>query len=165
MEQEGGGSNGGSCHYSVLGIGRDASSSNIRSAYRKLALKWHPDRWVKNPSGAREAHEKFQKIQEAYSVLSDERKRSLYDAGLLDLFDEDEDMGDFMHELMTMMNDNKANGAVQQDSLEDLQRSFMETFGDDLAYYFKSENLTDKKRMHENSSNANAAKGGAGTRC
>ncbi|KZV19477.1 dnaJsubfamily B member 3-like [Dorcoceras hygrometricum] len=54
-------------YYSLLGIRKDASSSDIRTAYRKLALKWHPDRWATNPSAAAEAKLRFQKIQEAYS--------------------------------------------------------------------------------------------------
>ncbi|KAH7676478.1 DnaJ domain-containing protein [Dioscorea alata] len=74
---------GGSCYYSCLGIRPSASSSEIRAAYRKLALKWHPDR---NPNAAGEAKGRFQRIQEAYSVLSDEDKRALYDAGAFDPF-------------------------------------------------------------------------------
>ncbi|XP_057492964.1 uncharacterized protein LOC130778476 isoform X2 [Actinidia eriantha] len=89
MDREGGSV--GSCYYAVIGICKDASSSDIRTAYRKLALKWHPDRWAKNSAVAGEANRRFQKIQEAYSVLSDEGKRSMYDAGVLDLFDEDEE--------------------------------------------------------------------------
>ncbi|KAL7205356.1 hypothetical protein ACSBR2_018326 [Camellia fascicularis] len=86
-----GGGSDGSCYYSILGIRKDASFSDIRTAYRKLALKWHPDRWAKNPGVAGEANRRFQNIQEAYTVLSDESKRSMYDAGVLDLFDNDGD--------------------------------------------------------------------------
>ncbi|KAL7235313.1 hypothetical protein ACSBR1_018753 [Camellia fascicularis] len=89
MDREGGSD--GSCYYSILGIRKDASFSDIRTAYRKLALKWHPDRWAKNPGVAGEANRRFQNIQEAYTVLSDESKRSMYDAGVLDLFDNDDD--------------------------------------------------------------------------
>ncbi|XP_051145640.1 uncharacterized protein LOC127261359 isoform X3 [Andrographis paniculata] len=106
MDREGCSNAASYCYYSVLGVRKDASSSDIRSAYRKLALKWHPDRWAKNPSAAGEAKRRFQKIQEAYSVLSDKGKRSMYDAGFLDLFEEDEGMGDFLHDLMNMMEQN-----------------------------------------------------------
>jgi molecular chaperone DnaJ len=62
-------------YYELLGIDRKAATDEIRSAYRKLALKYHPDR---NPDN-KEAEAKFKAISEAYDVLSDERKRQLYD--------------------------------------------------------------------------------------
>ncbi|XP_059598737.1 uncharacterized protein LOC100247806 isoform X1 [Vitis vinifera] len=102
MDPEGGSA--GSCYYSVLGIRRDASSSDIRTAYRKLALKWHPDRWAKNQALAGEAKRRFQQIQEAYSVLSDASKKSMYDAGFYDPMEEDQDFCDFMQEMLSMMN-------------------------------------------------------------
>jgi curved DNA-binding protein CbpA len=61
--------------YDVLGVPRTASSHDIKEAYRTLALEYHPDR---NPSP--EAEERFKDISEAYSVLSDPQKRTLYDA-------------------------------------------------------------------------------------
>lgn len=62
-------------YYEVLGIERDASVADIKKAYRKLALQYHPD---KNPGNA-EAEEKFKEAAEAYAVLSDSEKRSRYD--------------------------------------------------------------------------------------
>lgn len=62
-------------YYEVLGVQKSASADEIKSAYRKLALKYHPDR---NP-GDKEAEEKFKEAAEAYSVLSDPDKRSRYD--------------------------------------------------------------------------------------
>jgi len=63
-------------YYEILGVTRDASADQIKSAYRKSALKWHPDR---NPQNKAEAEENFRLASEAYSVLSDPQKRSAYD--------------------------------------------------------------------------------------
>ena len=62
-------------YYEVLGVSRNAADQEIKSAYRKLALQYHPDR---NP-GNQEAEEKFKEAAEAYSVLSDAQKRASYD--------------------------------------------------------------------------------------
>lgn len=62
-------------YYKTLGVDKKASSDDIKKAYRKLALKYHPD---KNP-GDKEAEEKFKSVSEAYAVLSDTKKREEYD--------------------------------------------------------------------------------------
>src|SRR3569833_2908964 len=62
-------------YYEVLGVQRGCDDSVLKSAYRKLALQYHPDR---NP-GSTQAEEKFKEAAEAYSVLSDAQKRAAYD--------------------------------------------------------------------------------------
>lgn len=62
-------------YYQVLGVAHDATPEEIKKAYRRLAIKYHPD----HNQGSREAEEKFKDISEAYGVLSDPEKRRLYD--------------------------------------------------------------------------------------
>ena len=62
-------------YYQELGVDRKADASEIKKAYRKLALKYHPDQ----TKGDKDAEEKFKRISEAYAVLSDKEKRSHYD--------------------------------------------------------------------------------------
>jgi molecular chaperone DnaJ len=63
-------------YYTILGIAQNASAEEIKKAYRKKAMEFHPDR----NKGSKEAEEKFKKVSRAYEVLSDEQKRKLYDA-------------------------------------------------------------------------------------
>ena len=62
-------------YYEILGVEKDASEADIKSAFRKLAKKYHPDLNKDDPQAA----EKFKEAQEAYEVLSDEQKRAQYD--------------------------------------------------------------------------------------
>ena len=62
-------------YYELLGINKNATEDEIKKSYRKLAVKYHPD---KNP-GNKTAEDKFKEISEAYEVLSDSEKRSKYD--------------------------------------------------------------------------------------
>lgn len=63
-------------YYDILQIKKDATEAEIKKAYRKMALKWHPD---KNPDHKEEAEKRFKEISEAYEVLSDKKKREIYD--------------------------------------------------------------------------------------
>ena len=67
-------------YYEVLGVPKGASADEIKSAYRKAALKWHPDRWVEGSDTEKKTAEaKFKEASEAYSVLSDPDKKAKYD--------------------------------------------------------------------------------------
>ncbi len=61
-------------YYKILGLSRSATDDDVKKAYRKMALRFHPD---KNKSAG--AEEKFKEIAEAYEVLSDKKKREIYD--------------------------------------------------------------------------------------
>mmetsp|Transcript_115512 Transcript_115512/g.322939 ORF Transcript_115512/g.322939 Transcript_115512/m.322939 type:complete len:170 (+) Transcript_115512:74-583(+) len=63
-------------YYAILGVSRGASADEIRKAYRKAALRWHPD---KHQDRKEEAEAKFKDIAEAYDVLSDPQKKQIYD--------------------------------------------------------------------------------------
>lgn len=66
--------------YSILGVNKNATDDEIKKAYRKLALKYHPDKWGdKSETEQKKAEETFKEISEAYSVLSDKNKRQSYD--------------------------------------------------------------------------------------
>jgi len=93
-------------YYEVLGVDRNASESELKKSYRQMALKYHPD---KNP-GNKEAEENFKKAAEAYGVLSDSEKRSIYDQ--------------FGHEGL------KGKGAGGFGGFEDIFSTFGDIFGD-----------------------------------
>lgn len=77
-------------YYEILGVKKGASKSDIKSAYRKAALKWHPD---KNQDKKEEAEQKFKEINEAYQVLSDDKKKQAYDQFGHQAFDPSQGMG------------------------------------------------------------------------
>jgi molecular chaperone DnaJ len=99
--------------YELLGVAKGASTDDIRSAFRKLALKYHPDR---NP-GDKEAERKFKEISEAYDVLSDEQKRRLYDQ--------------YGHEGLK----GQARRDYQNASVQDIFEAFGDIFGGDASIF------------------------------
>ena len=62
-------------YYEILGVGKSASDNDLKKAFRKKAMEFHPDRNKANP----QAEEKFKEVNEAYAVLSDSKKRQQYD--------------------------------------------------------------------------------------
>ncbi|KAA8492647.1 DnaJ-like subfamily C member 21 [Porphyridium purpureum] len=79
------------CYYEELELERDATDAEIKSAYRRLAMRWHPDKHVTGDADAQHAaHVKFQQVQHAYSVLSDAHERAWYDAHRDDILRGDE---------------------------------------------------------------------------
>lgn len=123
-------------YYEVLGIGRNAPDDDIKAAYRKLALKYHPDR---NPDN-KEAEDKFKEAAEAYEVLRDAKKRNIYDqfghqglegsgfsgfGGFEDIFSS---FGDIFEDFFGFGGGRKSRSRVQRgaDLRYDLKLSFME---------------------------------------
>lgn len=117
--------------YSVLGLEKECTPTELRNAYKKLAMRWHPDRCSAsgNSKSVEEAKKKFQDIQEAYSVLSDETKRLLYDVGVYDKDDDENNngMSDFLNEMADMMSESKPNESGEE-SFEQLQDLFNDMF-------------------------------------
>ncbi|GAB4841945.1 hypothetical protein Ancab_011902 [Ancistrocladus abbreviatus] len=117
--------------YAVLGLDKECTPTELRNAYKRLAMRWHPDRCSTsgNANSVEDAKKKFQAIQQAYSVLSDERRRFLYDAGVYDSDDDENNngMGEFLNEMADMMSQTKSS-ETGEESLEQLQELFDELF-------------------------------------
>lgn len=96
-------------YYAVLGVSKTATQEEIKKAYRKLALKFHPD---KNP-GNKDAEKQFKQVSEAYEVLSDEKKKQIYDQYGAD----------------ALKGGGPAGGAHGFSSMEEALRTFMGAFG------------------------------------
>ncbi|XP_051204850.1 uncharacterized protein [Lolium perenne] len=127
-----GGKNGAGNLYAALGVASDCSDAELRAAYRKLAMKWHPDKCAAtatgSSSGVEAAKARFQKIQGAYAVLSDPNKRILYDVGAYDSDGDDDGAGEILGDILEAMNKTAPQESGEGESLEDLQRQFEELF-------------------------------------
>ena len=69
-------------YYAILGVDKNASESTIKKEYYKLAQKWHPDKNTQNEAQREMAEKKFKEINEAYEVLSDPKKKQMFDNGI-----------------------------------------------------------------------------------
>jgi molecular chaperone DnaJ len=105
-------------YYEVLGVNRNASKDEIKKAYRKLAIKFHPDR---NP-GDSASEEKFKEATEAYEVLGDDNRRNIYDQ--------------FGHEGLNAQAGGGFHGFRNMSDFEDLFGGFSDIFGSDLFESF-----------------------------
>ncbi len=99
-------------YYEVLGLPREATQEELKKAYRKLALKYHPDKNADNP----DAEKKFKEVSESYEVLSDEKKRQMYDQYGSDALKGAGGMG-------------RNSSAAGFSSMEEALRTFMGAFG------------------------------------
>ncbi|ESW07401.1 hypothetical protein PHAVU_010G126700 [Phaseolus vulgaris] len=120
--------------YTILGLKKECTELELKNAYKKLAKKWHPDRCSAsgNSELVEQAKKKFQEIGEAYSVLSDANKRLMYDVGVYDSDDDENGMGDFLDEMLTMMSQTKSNENGEE-SFEELQQLFEDMFQADIG--------------------------------
>ncbi|KPI38355.1 putative J domain-containing protein [Cyphellophora attinorum] len=130
--------------YEVLGLEKTATADNVKSAYRKAALKHHPDKAAESDKAA--AHLKFQEIALAYAILSDERRRKRYDttgntSESLDLEDDDFNWTDFFREQSAAMVDGAMIDKIKKDyqgseeERDDILQAYEEAEGDMDAIY------------------------------
>jgi len=69
-------------YYQILGLTKEASENDIKKAYKKLAIKWHPDKNNQSEESKKLAEKTFRDINDAYTVLSDPKKKQMYDSGV-----------------------------------------------------------------------------------
>jgi DnaJ family protein B protein 6 len=153
-------------YYEILSLSKTASPDEIKKAYRKLAIKWHPD---KNPGNEKEAEEKFKQIAEAYTVLSDSKQKATYDKyGTLDPQEQAGSYGrpaDFGFDF-DMRGFGKRGGFFADFnggfSFERAEELFRDVFGDDSDLHRgPSNHKSSNKQSHKQSNNSNN-RGGMG---
>ena len=82
------------CHYDALEVERDAGEDEIKKAFKKLSLRWHPDKAQQRGEDVEAATVKFKELQAAYECLGDAREREWYDAHREDILRGDDDVQD-----------------------------------------------------------------------
>lgn len=123
-------------YYNILKVSRNASEEDLKRSYKRLAMKWHPD---KNNQNKKEAEAKFKQISEAYDVLSDVQKRQIYD-----LYGEDAlKSGQFASPTST--GSGSGNGRGFRFNTRDAEDIFAEFFGGSDGYSSSSGVGIDKK--------------------
>jgi len=146
-------------YYDLLGVSKSVSDAELKKAYRKLALKWHPD---KNPDNKEEAEHRFKEISEAYDVLSDKDKRSVYDSygkeGLKGGMGQSRggagpgfQSSHFFHGF----DDHGGHGGFRFRSADEIFREFFEhdPFGDDILSDFFGPSIRQHHNHHHHRSN------------
>ncbi|CDO66096.1 DnaJ protein, putative [Plasmodium reichenowi] len=121
--------------YDILNIKKDSNKNEIKQAYRKLALKYHPDR---NPNNRKESEQKFREITEAYETLSDDNKKKIYDSQLNNGFYSNNFNNNYYN---TTSNSNHMNYNYQSKRMtdEEIENVFKNVFGNmNLNDIFKS---------------------------
>lgn len=129
-------------YYEILGVEKNASDDEIKKAFHKLSLKWHPDKWAKaSDEEKKTAEEKFKEIAEAYGVLSDKDKRAKYDMfgsnGMNGSGFEEPDMED----IMSMFRNFGGFGGGFRRSGPDLNARYTITVGLDDLYYGREKTI------------------------
>jgi DnaJ family protein B protein 6 len=148
-------------YYKILGIDKSADAKTIKKAYRKMALKWHPDKNIDNKEAA---EEKFKEISEAYQVLSDKDKRRMYDNGGFD--PNKPNNGRNFHADFDFDFPSFHGGGFKFMDAHDLFKNFSSKgFFDDDDDFFKSFGMANKRRSEmgfSNNTNLGGGRGGHG---
>lgn len=113
-------------YYQILGVDRNSSQEDIKRAYRRLSRKYHPD------NAGEQAREKFDRVQEAYTVLGDEEKRALYDQKAA----AERDQGDYRGD--SRQNENRGQTFKQDNNYGDMAAFFSGEYKNSFDKFFKA---------------------------